>query len=76
MCKLVRLVEGNTVVVGRMVRGEGAWAVCVCISCTGDGGQLGSSFLWSRRGGWGGDRPLAVGGFMLNKKSYNILSYH
>ena len=41
-------------VVGRMVRGEGAWAVCVCISCTGDGGQLGSSFLWSGRVGWGG----------------------
>ena len=29
-------------------------AVCVCISCTGDGGQLGSSFLWRGRGGWGG----------------------
>ena len=43
-----------TVVVGRMVRGEGAWFVCVSISCTGDGGQLGSSFLWSGRGGWGG----------------------
>ena len=41
-------------VVGRMVRGEGAWTVCVCISCTGDGGQLGSSVLWSVRGGWGG----------------------
>ena len=37
-------------VVGRMVR-EGAWAVCVCISCTGAGGQLGGSFLWSGRGG-------------------------
>ena len=24
-------------VVGRMYRGEGAWAVCVRISCTGDG---------------------------------------
>jgi len=24
---------------------EGAWAVCVCISYTGDGGQLGCSFL-------------------------------
>ena len=33
---------------------EGAWEVCVCISYTGDGGQLGCSFLWSRRGGWGG----------------------
>ena len=40
-------------VVGRMVRGEGAWDVCVCISYTGDGGQLESSFLWSGRGGWG-----------------------
>jgi len=29
------------VVVGRMVRGEYAWVVCVCISYTGDGGQLG-----------------------------------
>jgi hypothetical protein len=37
-------------VVGRMVR-EGAWAVCVCISCTGAGGQLGGSFLWGGRGG-------------------------
>ena len=36
-------------VVGRMVRGEGDWAICVCISCTGDGGQLGSG-----RGGWDG----------------------
>jgi hypothetical protein len=33
---------------------EGAWAVCVCISYTGDGGQLGCSFLWSGRGGWDG----------------------
>jgi len=33
---------------------EGVWAVCVCISYTGDGGQLGCSFLWSRRGGFGG----------------------
>ena len=36
---------------GGIVRGEGAWVVCVCISYTGDGGQLGSSFLWSGRGG-------------------------
>jgi len=33
---------------------EGAWAVCVCISYTGNGGQLGCSFLWNGRGGWGG----------------------
>jgi len=39
------------VVVGGMVRGEYAWVVCVCISYTGDGGQLGGSFLWSGRGG-------------------------
>jgi len=26
----------------------------LCISCTGDEGQLGSSFLWNGRGGWGG----------------------
>jgi len=38
------------VVVGKMVRGEDAWVVCVCISYTGDGGQLGSSFQRSRRG--------------------------
>jgi hypothetical protein len=29
---------------------EGAWAICVCISDTGDGGQVRCSFLWSRRG--------------------------
>ena len=40
-------------VVGRMFGGEGAWAVRVCISCSGDRGQLGNSFLWSGRGGWG-----------------------
>ena len=34
-----------------MVRGEGAWYVCVCISYTGDVGQLGSSFLRSGRRG-------------------------
>jgi len=33
---------------------EGAWAVCVCISYTGDGGPLRCSFVWSGRGGWGG----------------------
>jgi len=33
---------------------EGAWTVCVCISYTGVGGQLGCSFLWSGRGVWGG----------------------
>jgi len=38
-------------VIGKMVREEGAWVVCVCISYTGDGGQLGSSFLWNGRGG-------------------------
>ena len=27
-------------VVGGKVRVEGAWVVCVCISFTGDGGQL------------------------------------
>jgi len=32
----------------------GAWAVCVCISYTGDIGQLECSFLWSAREGWGG----------------------
>jgi hypothetical protein len=33
---------------------ECAWAVCICISYTGDGGQLGCSLLWSGRGGWVG----------------------
>jgi len=33
-----------------MAREEGAWAVCVCISYTGDGGQLGCSFLGSGEG--------------------------
>ena len=37
-----------------MVRRECAWDVCVCISYTGDEGQLGSSFLWNGRGGWDG----------------------
>ena len=36
-----------------MVRRECALDVCVCISYTGDEGQLGSSFLWNGRGGWG-----------------------
>ena len=36
-----------------MVVRECVWDVCVCISCTGDGGQLGSSFLQNGRGGWG-----------------------
>jgi len=33
---------------------EGAWAICLCISYTVDGGQLKCSFLWNGRGGWGG----------------------
>ena len=48
----------------KMVRGEYAWVVCVCISYPGDEGQLGSSFLWNgRRGlGWAGhlSKKLAV----------------
>ena len=44
----------NTAAVGWMAIEEGAWAVCVCISYTGNGGQLGCSFLWNGRGGWGG----------------------
>jgi hypothetical protein len=38
---------------------EGAWAVCVCISYTGDEGQLGCSFLWNGCGGlgWAGQLP-------------------
>ena len=43
MCKLV----GSAAVTGEMVREEGAWVVCVGVSYTGDGGQLGSSFLWN-----------------------------
>ena len=55
-------------VVARMVRGEGAWAVCVHISCTDDGGQLGSSFLWSGRGGWCGQGNCRkVSGQMINE---------
>jgi len=47
-----------------MVRGEGAWALCVCISYTGSEGQLGCNFLWSRRGGWGGQQlPIDVTSF-------------
>jgi len=33
------------VVNGEMVREEGVWVVCVCISYTGNGAQLRSSFL-------------------------------
>jgi len=47
---------------------EGAWAVCVCISYTGDGGQLRCSFLWSGRGGWGGQGNCRkVIGQMINE---------
>jgi len=34
--------------------GECAWAVCVCIFYTGDGGLLRNSYLWNEKGGWGG----------------------
>jgi len=49
----------NTAAVGRMAIEEGAWAVCVCISYTGDGGQLGCSCPMERtRGlGWAGQLP-------------------
>jgi hypothetical protein len=33
-----------------MVRRECAWDICVCISCTGDEGQLGSSLLRNGEG--------------------------
>jgi len=33
-----------------MVVRECVWDVCVCISCTGDEGQLGGSFVWSGEG--------------------------
>ena len=33
-----------------MVRRECVWDVCVCISCTGDEGRLGSSLLWNGEG--------------------------
>jgi len=45
---------GSDSSIGRMVTGEGAWVVCVCISYTGSEGQLGCNFLWSGRGDWGG----------------------
>ena len=32
-------------VTGKMGREEGVWVVCVCVSYTGDGGKLESSFL-------------------------------
>ena len=37
-----------------MVVRERVWDVCLYISYTGDEGQLGGSFLWNDRGGWGG----------------------
>ena len=36
-----------------MVISECVWDVCVCISCTGDEGQLESRSLWNGRGDWG-----------------------
>jgi len=36
--------------IGRLVRAEGAWAICVCISYTGGEGQLRCNFLWSGEG--------------------------
>jgi hypothetical protein len=52
-----------------MVIRECVWEVCVYISCTGDEGQLGSSFLWNGRGGlgWAGhlSKKLAVRGVKL-----------
>ena len=53
-CNSVFIGLGSDLSVGRMVGGEGAWAVCVCISYTGGEGQLGCNFLWSERGDWGG----------------------
>jgi hypothetical protein len=47
-----------------MVRGECVWDVCVYISCTGDEGQLGSSFLWNGGGGWGG-QLMFIGPFII-----------
>jgi hypothetical protein len=58
----------NTAAVGWMAIEEGAWAVCVCISYTGDGGQLGCSFLWSGRGvGVGRATAKTVIGQMINE---------
>ena len=54
VCNSVFSGLGSDLSVGRMVRGEGVQAVCVCISYTGDEGRLGCNFLWSGRGGWGG----------------------
>ena len=56
-------------VVGRMVRGEGAWAVCVCISCTGDGGQLGGVVFYGAEEGVGVGRATVakVSGQMINE---------
>jgi hypothetical protein len=47
---------------------EGAWSVCVCISYTGDGGQLGCLFLWIVEGvGVGRATAEKVIGLMINK---------
>ena len=63
-------------VVGRMVRGESAWAVCVCISCTGDGHQLGSSFLGSGRGvGVGRATAEKVCGQMISEIAMQVFIY-
>ena len=43
-----------------MVIREFVWDVCVYISCTGDKGQLGSSFLRNGRGGWGSNFSMFV----------------
>jgi len=59
-CNYVFSGLGSDLSVGRMVRGEGAWVVCVCISYTGGEGQLGCNFLWSGRGDWGNMCSLYV----------------
>jgi len=43
-CSSEKQVQMKNTATGRWrVREQGAWAVCECIFCTGDGGQLGCS---------------------------------
>ena len=58
---------GSDLSVGRMVRGEDAWVVCVCISYPGGEGQLGCNFLWSGGGDWGQRQYTNISKLCLNQ---------
>jgi len=49
-----------------MVIRECVWDVCVYISCTGDEGHLGSSFLWNGRGAVTPNIQLRRLGLLMN----------